>query len=68
MEEQRQDDKLEPIYNNSVPIRDVDLENSRKQWTIEKGGGKGSVISLLMTWHDDDDEILFFLNLRSDFE
>ena len=56
MAEQKQDDQLKPIYNSSVPILDVVLKTSRKQWTIEKGGGKGLGISVLMAWHDDDDD------------
>ena len=42
------DDQLEPTYNSSVPIRDVALKTSRKQWEIEKGGEKRSGISVLM--------------------
>ena len=44
MDEQRQDDQLEPTYSSSVPIQDVALDTSRKQWTIEKSGDR-----------DDDD-------------
>ena len=39
MDEQRQDDQLEPTYSSSVPIRDVALTTYRKQWTIESRGG-----------------------------
>ena len=53
MDEQKQDDQLEPIYFSSVPIRDVALKTCQKQWTIEKGGEKG--ISLLIARHDGDD-------------
>ena len=35
MDEQRQDDLLEPIYNTSVPILDVALKTSQERWTIE---------------------------------
>ena len=56
VDEQAQDDPLEPIYNNSVPIQDVGLKTCRKQWTIEKGGEKGSGISVLMARHDNDDD------------
>ena len=49
------DEQLEPTYN-SVPIQDVALKIYRKQWTIEKGGGKESGISVLMARHDDDDD------------
>ena len=48
MDEQRQDDLLETIYSSSVPIQDVVLKTSRKQWTIDKGGEKGSRISVRM--------------------
>ena len=48
MDEQRQDDQLEPTYSISVPIKDVALKTCREQWTIEKGGEKGSGISVLM--------------------
>ena len=40
-----------------MPIRDVAMKTCRKQWTIEKGGEKGSGISVLMARHDDDDDI-----------
>ena len=48
MDEQRQDDELELTYSSSVLIRDVFLKICRKQWTIERGGEKGSGISVLM--------------------
>ena len=48
MDEQRQDNQLEPMYNSSVPIQYVALNTFQKQWTIEKGGGKESGISVLM--------------------
>ena len=57
MDEQRQDGQLEPTYSNSVPIRDVALRMTcQKQWTIERGGERGSGISVLMVRHDDDDD------------
>ena len=55
MDEQRQDDHLEPIYN-IVPIQDVALKTYRERWMIEMGGGKGSGRSELAAWHDDDDD------------
>ena len=55
IDKQRLDDQLDPTYSSSVPIRDVVLKTCRKQWTIEKGGKKGSGISVLMVRHDDDD-------------
>ena len=33
-----------------------------KRWTIEKSSGRGSGISVLMVWHDDDD--LYSTSLR----
>ena len=56
MDEQRQDDQLEPTNNSSVLIQDVALKTYRKRWTIEKGGGKGSGRYMLMARHDDDDD------------
>ena len=48
MDEQRQDDQLEPTYSSSEPIWDVALKTGRKQWTIEKSDEKWSGISMLM--------------------
>ena len=64
MDEQRQDDQLEPTYNSSVSIEDVTLRTCRMQWTIEKGGGRESRISVLMTRHDDDDFLYKRISLR----
>ena len=48
MDEQRQDDQLEPTCNSSVAIQDVALKTYQKRWTIEWGDGKDSGISVLM--------------------
>ena len=56
MDEQGQDDQLEPTYSSSEPIRDVALRTSRKQRTIGRGGERGSGISVLMAQCDDDDD------------
>ena len=56
MDEQRQDDQLEPTYSSSVPIPDVALKTCWRRWMIGRGGEKGSGISVLMAWHDDDDD------------
>ena len=56
MDEQRQDNQLEPTYNSSMPIRDVTLRTCRKRLTIEKSGVVGSGISVLMSQHNDDDD------------
>ena len=60
MDEQRQDDQLEPIYNSSVPIQDVALKTYQKRWTIEKGGRWGSGKTVLIAQHDDDDLVCFY--------
>ena len=41
MDEQRQDDQQEPIYNSSVSIQDIALKTSRERWTIETGEREG---------------------------
>ena len=56
MDEQKQDDQLEPIYKSSVPIQDVALKTYRERWLIETGGGRKSGRSLQTARHDDDDE------------
>ena len=56
MDQQGQDDQLEPIYNSSTPIQGVALKTYWERWTIEKGGGRESGRSLLAARHDDDDD------------
>ena len=56
MDEQRQDNQLEPIYNNSVAIQDVAWKTSQELWTIEMGGERGSRRSVLAVRHDDDND------------
>ena len=58
MDEQRKDDQLEPTYSSSVLIRDVAQRTCRKQWTIGRGGKRGSGISVLIVRHDNDVSIL----------
>ena len=55
MDEQKQDDQLEHIYNSAMPRQEIALKSNWKQWTIEKGGGRGSGRSVLMSRHDDDE-------------
>ena len=55
MDEQRQDDQLEPTYGSSVPIRDIALKTYRKQWTIRRDVERGSGVSVLAAGHDGDD-------------
>ena len=47
MDEKRQNDQLESIYNSTVPIHDVVWKTSRERWTIETGGERGSKRSVL---------------------
>ena len=42
MDEQRQDDQLEHMYDSSVLIEDVALKTYRERWTIETGDERGS--------------------------
>ena len=56
MDGQRQDERLEPTYNSSVPIQDVALKTSRERWMIERGGGKESGRSALVVRPDDHDD------------
>ena len=56
MDEQRQDDQQEPIYNSSVLILDRALKTSQERWMIEMGGKRGSGRSMLAARHNDDDD------------
>ena len=56
MDEQRQDNQLEPTYRSSVLIWDVAMRICQKQWTIGSRGTRGSGISMLIVQHDDDDD------------
>ena len=59
MAEQRQDDQLEPTYNNSLSIRDIALKTCRKPWTRE---GQGYPCS----WCDEM-MMMMMIVLRPDF-
>ena len=63
MDEQKQDDQLEPTYSISMPIRDVVLKTYRKQWAIGRGGERESEISILIARYDDDDDNTFVHNI-----
>ena len=56
MDEQRQGDQLETIYNSLVLTQDVAWKTYREPWMIETGGERESGRSVLMVWHDDDDD------------
>ena len=51
---QRRDAQLEHTYSSSVQIVDVARKTCQKQWTIGRGGKRGSIISVQIAWHDDD--------------
>ena len=57
MDEQSQDDQLEPIYNSSVPIQDVAFKTYRERWTIETSGERGLERFMLAARHDDDGDL-----------
>ena len=42
MDEEKQDDQLEPIYNSSVAIQGIAWKTCREGWTIETGGERRS--------------------------
>ena len=48
--------QLEPTYSSSVRIWDVTLGTCQKWWTIGRSGERGSMISVLVARHDDDDD------------
>ena len=56
MHEQKQDDRLEPMYNGSVPINNIPLKTSREQWTKITDGERGSRRFMVTAWHDNDDD------------
>ena len=65
MDDQMQNDLLEPTYDSSVLIRNVTLKICWKQWMIERGGERErererereSGISFWMPDDDDDDDV-----------
>ena len=57
MAKQKQDDHLEHSYSSYARIRDVALKTCQRQWMIGRSGERGSGISVLAAWHDDDDDI-----------
>ena len=56
MNEQRQDDQLQPTHSSSMSIRYVNLENLPEAMDDREGWRYGSSISMLMARHDDDDD------------
>ena len=49
--------QLEHTYSSYVRIRDVALKTCERRWMIGRSGERGSGISVLAAWHDDDDDI-----------
>ena len=43
-------------FSNYVRIQDVVQKTCLRRWTIGKSGKRGSGISMLPAWHDDDDD------------
>ena len=56
MANQKQDDQLEHSYSSYVMIWDVTLKTCQRRWMIGRRGERGSGISVLAAWHDDDDD------------
>ena len=54
MAEQKQDNQLEHTYSSSVRIWGVALKTCQRRWTIGRSGERGSGISMLVAWDDDD--------------
>ena len=55
---QMQDDQHEHTFSSYVRIRDVVLKTYLGRWTIGRSGERGSGISVLPVWHDDDDFVV----------
>ena len=56
MAEQKQDDQHEHTFSNYVRIRDVAQKTCQRWWTIGESGERGSGISVLPAWHDDEED------------
>ena len=54
MDEQRQDNLLEPIYNSSLMIQDIAWKTFQERWMIKMGGKRGSGRFMLAAGHDND--------------
>ena len=53
---QKQDNQHEHTFSSYVRIQDVVLKTCLGRWTIRGSGERGSGISVLPAWHDDDDD------------
>ena len=47
------------VYSSYVRIRDVALKTCWRRWTIGRSGESGSVISVLVAQHDDNDIYIY---------
>ena len=59
MDAQSREVHPEPTCSTYVSILDVALRICQKKWTIEKGGERGSEISVLIAQHDDNDVYIY---------
>ena len=62
---QKQDDQHEHTFSNYVRIWDVVQKTCLRRWTIGKSGERGSGISVLPARHDDDDDDLQKILLKT---
>ena len=61
MDEQRQYDQQEPIYNSFVLIFDVASEIYREQWTITTSGERASERLVPEARQDDEEDIYIYI-------
>ena len=52
---QKPDDQLKYTFSSYVRIWDVALKTCPRRWTTGRSGERGSWISVLAAWHDNDD-------------
>ena len=64
---QKQDDQHEHTFSSYVRIRDVVVKTCLGRWTIGRSGERGSGISVLPAWHDDDDDMYHDVTLAHIF-
>ena len=60
---QKQDDHHEHTFSSCVRIRDVVLKTYLGRWTIGRSSERGSGISVLPAWYDDEDDDDYFIRL-----
>ena len=62
MAKQKQDNQHEHTYSSYVRTQDVTLKTCQRRWIIGRSGERGSGISMLVVWHDDDDDEIAIRN------